>query len=172
MIDGVAYIALGSNMANPFGQVCEAIEEISQLKQSRLLASSKIYKSAPMETVDDIQQDDYTNAVILIETQLDPFVLLTELKTIEKKHKRLKKGPRWGPRTLDLDILLYGDRMISTADLTLPHPGIAERNFVLVPLMDIDPNLMIPGVGVVSDLIKKCKNLPLEQIERISNTVV
>ncbi|NOX42261.1 MAG: 2-amino-4-hydroxy-6-hydroxymethyldihydropteridine diphosphokinase [Gammaproteobacteria bacterium] len=162
-----AYLGLGSNMANPLRQVCLAIDEIAHIQHSSLLACSNIYKSSPMETIDNIQQDDYINAVILIKTQLDPNTLLNELNNIEKKHNRVRSEQHWGPRTLDLDILLFGDQVIESEELTIPHPGISERDFVLIPLADIDPALSIPNLGKLSNLVKKCKSHQLEKIKHL-----
>ncbi len=155
-------------MKNPLKQVCSAINELALLQQSNLLARSKIYRSLPMDTGDHIQQDDYINAVILVETQLSPSSLLGALKEIEKKHDRVIGKQRWGPRTLDLDLLLYEDQIINTDDLIIPHPGIGERDFVLVPLADIAPDISIPGLGYLSDLIKKCKSHQLVEIAPIA----
>jgi len=151
-------------MDNPLQQVCSAINEIAQLQKSHLLVRSKIYKSEPMATDDHMQQDDYINAVILLETELNPLDLLCELQKIEKKHKRVTSGQHWGPRSLDLDILLYEDQLINFDDLIIPHPGIAERDFVLVPLADIDPHMSIPNLGYVANLLKKCKSHQLVEI--------
>jgi len=111
-----------------------------------------LFQSPPMGPQD---QPDYLNAVALLETELGPERLLDGLQAIEDQHGRLRSR-HWGERTLDLDILLYGDRQINTARLTVPHIGLAEREFVLYPLEKIQPELVVPGKGKLTDLIKAC----------------
>lgn len=101
-------------------------------------------------------QPDYINAVMAIETQLPPLELLDGLQAIEAAHGRVRQGERWGPRTLDLDLLVYGDREIQSERLTVPHPGISLRRFVLLPLHDIEPHLEIPGLGSLESLLAAC----------------
>ena len=159
------YVALGSNLGNPSKQILQAIQEIKKLPESTLLACSKFYKSAPMETTDNTAQADYVNAVVLIETQLDAHILLHALQKIECDHGRVRGAQRWGPRTLDLDILLYGDQILNTDELTIPHIGISERDFVLIPLSDINSVLYIPEKGHLPDLLARCKSHQLEILE-------
>jgi 2-amino-4-hydroxy-6-hydroxymethyldihydropteridine diphosphokinase len=146
----VAFIGLGSNLGDPIAQLRRACSALYQLPRSRWLASSPYYRSAPMGPV---PQPEYVNAVAMIETELDPESLLDNLLHIERSQGRVRNGVRWGPRTLDLDLLIYGDRVINTSRLSVPHPGIAERNFVLLPLSDLAPELIVPGLGGVADLI-------------------
>ena len=159
------YVALGSNLEDPLNQILRAIQEIKKLSSSTLLACSKLYKSAPMETTDNTAQADYVNAVVLVETRLDALVLLHELQKIECDHGRVRGEQRWGPRTLDLDILVYGDQILNTDELTIPHTGISDRDFVLIPLSDINPDLYIPGKGHLSALLAQCKSHQLEILE-------
>lgn len=148
----IAYIGLGSNLSDPGRQVRSALGTLSEHHAIQLLRHSALYLSPPMGPAD---QPDYVNAVAALETRLAPHRLLDLLQAIEQQQGRVR-GERWGPRTLDLDILLYGDRLISDARLTLPHPGIAERAFVLYPLQEIAPDLEIPGLGTLSGLLQHC----------------
>ncbi len=156
----VAWIGLGSNLEDPCRQVNSAFAELGQLPQSRLRACSGLYRSAPMGPQD---QPDYINAVAALETDLSAELLLTALQSIEQAHRRVR-GEHWGPRTLDLDILLYGDEVIDTPQLTVPHPGIGERNFVLAPLAELAPALSIPGLGVVRVLCDAADQAGLERV--------
>lgn len=148
----LAYIGLGSNLNDPVAQINRALDDLTALEKTQLLKSSGLFKSRPMGPQD---QPDYVNAVALIETELDEELLLDRLQQIENAHGRVRNR-RWGERTLDLDILLYGDLQISTGRLTIPHPGLAEREFVLYPLEKINPELVIPGLGALTDLIAAC----------------
>ena len=142
-----AYIALGSNLGNPVKQVTTAVAEIAALATCRLVAQSHWYRTAPLGPG---QQPDYTNGVVAVDTSLDPLALLHELQAIEQAHGR-QRGERWGPRTLDLDLLLFGQETIATLSLVVPHPRLRERNFVLYPLADIAPGLVMPnGISITS----------------------
>jgi 2-amino-4-hydroxy-6-hydroxymethyldihydropteridine diphosphokinase len=143
-----AYVALGSNQGDPRAQVERAFADLAALPGSRLVARSRLYVTPPFGPV---EQDDFINGVAGLLTQLEPLALLTELRRIEAEHGRVR-SLRWGPRTLDLDLLLHGEVRSTDPQLTLPHPGIAERAFVLYPLADIAPELQVPGVGRVADL--------------------
>jgi 2-amino-4-hydroxy-6-hydroxymethyldihydropteridine diphosphokinase len=143
-----AYIALGSNLRDPAAQVKAGFEALAMLPDSRLAAVSSLYLTAPVGHLD---QPDFVNAVALIETALAPRALLDELLAIERHFGRVRDIPN-GPRTLDLDILLYGDDVHDDEALTLPHPRMHERAFVLVPLAEIAPDGVIPGRGGVSAL--------------------
>lgn len=145
-----AYIGLGSNLLSPLRQVRRAIAELAQLPASRLVACSRLYRSRPMGPAD---QPDYINAVAAIETRLEPLELLDGLQAIELAHQRVRGAQRWGPRTLDLDLLLFGEERIHNERLTVPHIGIAERSFVLRPLLDIDASLQLPGGDFVQQLL-------------------
>ena len=147
-----AFIGLGSNLKNPVDQVTGAIAELNTLPETALHGYSSLYQSSPMGGMD---QPDYVNAVARIDTRLEPHTLLEELQSIETAHGRVREE-RWGARTLDLDLLLYGSIKIDTPDLIVPHPGVGEREFVLYPLYEIAPDLEIPGLGAISELVSNC----------------
>jgi 2-amino-4-hydroxy-6-hydroxymethyldihydropteridine diphosphokinase len=149
----LCYIALGSNQQQPASQLRRAIAALQGTPGCRPGAISPCYRSA---AVGPGEQPDYLNAVLELYTQLSPEALLDTLQTIENTQGRVRTE-RWGPRTLDLDILLYGDLIISTARLEIPHPRMAERNFVLYPLLDIaGPNLMLPDGRELGTLVSAC----------------
>jgi len=141
-------------LENPIQQVSTAIKEIVQLPCTKDLRSSSLYCSPPMGPPD---QPDYINAVVELHTTLSAEELLQQLLAIEQRHGRVRDGLRWTARTLDLDILLYGQEVIDTSELIVPHPGIAQRNFVLYPLHEIAPRLIIPCLGSVVQLIAGCE---------------
>jgi 2-amino-4-hydroxy-6-hydroxymethyldihydropteridine diphosphokinase len=157
-----AYIGLGSNLENPVEQIKSAHAAIAQADGVVELAFSGLYQSIPMGPKD---QPDYINAVMSIKTRLAADELLRCLQAIENKQGRIRKDERWSARTLDLDLLIYGDQQIQTADLTVPHPGLAERAFVLYPLYELTATLLVPGLGSISDLIAKC---PFEGLKRLN----
>lgn len=162
----IAYIGLGSNLADPELQIRTAMEELDNLPQSRCLKQSSLYRSAPLVAPGDSANDqpDYINAVVALETSLEPAALLAELQRLEMLHQRVREQ-RWGPRTLDLDLLLYGEHRINTPELTVPHPGLYERNFVLYPLAEIaPPDLPVPGQGPLQAVLARCKPGELEKI--------
>ncbi len=144
-----AYIGIGSNLDDPERQVRIAFEMLNDLPGCRVARQSSLYRSAPFGPVD---QPDFVNAVAELETAVPPDILLACLKETERVQGRTASGERWGPRVLDLDLLVYGDQTIDQPDLQVPHPGIRERNFVLLPLREIAPHLVIPGLGQVIDL--------------------
>jgi len=156
-----AYIGLGSNLASPVTQINSARNAISAAAGIKEQAFSSLFHSSPMGPQD---QPDYVNAVMAVETDLSPTDLLHCLQRIEQAQGRVRKGQRWGARTLDLDILIYGDQLIELPELTVPHSGIAERSFVLYPLYEIAPQLIIPGKGNIADLIANC---PLAGLKRL-----
>ena len=135
-----AYIGIGSNLNNPVQQVSIAIHEIKQLSKTRLLAASRFYQTKPLGPK---PQPDFINAVVAVQTGLSARQLLDELLQIEQAHHRVRQE-RWGPRSLDLDILLYGQEIIQQPGLTIPHPGMIDRDFVLQPLLEIAPELVLP----------------------------
>lgn len=147
-----AWIGLGSNLAgklaSPQAHILQAFEELAALPSSKLLARSSLYCSPPMGPPD---QPDFINAVARLRTELLPDALLDALQGIETAHNRVRER-RWGARTLDLDILLYGSGQIHSSRLSIPHPGIGERAFVLYPLREIAPGLQVPGLGSVDEL--------------------
>ena len=157
-----AYLGLGSNLADPLQQVARALDELLAIPQSQCVARSRLYRSAPIGPHD---QPDYINAVAALDTQLDARTLLHHLQHIEQLHGRVRDGERWGPRTLDLDLLLYGDEISSDDELTLPHPRAHERAFVLAPLYAIAPHSMIPGKGKVFDLLERCRAQFIEVVD-------
>lgn len=155
----VAYIGLGSNQDHPVRQLRTAIKALASFPSTRLLVASPLYKSAPLGPAD---QPDYINAVAALETGLAPSALLAALQVLETRHGRVRGALRWGPRSLDLDLLLYGDAVINTPDLQVPHPGLPERVFVLYPLADIAPDLDVPGHGPVKQLLAHCAQARIE----------
>jgi 2-amino-4-hydroxy-6-hydroxymethyldihydropteridine diphosphokinase len=145
-----AAVALGSNLEDPESQVARGFEEIAALPDTRLIGRSRLYRTAPVGYVD---QPDFVNACALVETELAPRVLLGHLLELEKRHGRVREIPN-GPRTLDLDIVLYGDRVIDEPGLKVPHPRAHERAFVLTPLVDVWPEARIPGQGAARELLR------------------
>lgn len=144
-----AYIGLGSNLEEPGTQVRRACAALQALPCTRLVRVSPLYRSKPLGPV---PQPDFINAVAGILTQLDPRALLGELKALERALGRPEEHERWGPRVIDLDLLVYGRERREEPGLTLPHSGIVERNFVLYPLADLAPELDVPGLGRVAEL--------------------
>ena len=136
-------------MQSPKQQIKSAIKSISEIPEIQVLKVSSLYKSKP---VGPQGQNDYINAVIKIETDFMPLELLDCMQDIENQHGRIRKE-HWGPRILDLDILIFGKKIIQDKKLTIPHPEIEKRPFVLVPLAEIDSNCSIPGIGLISDLL-------------------
>lgn len=147
--DRPAYIGLGSNLEGPAGQITAAFELLDKLPETRLTGRSSLYQSAPFGPV---EQPDFVNAVASIMTSLAPTELLGHLQQIERQQGRIQVIEHWGPRVLDLDLLVYGDTEILSPELTVPHPGIGVRNFVLLPLRELAPDLLIPKLGRVSDI--------------------
>lgn len=144
-----AYIGVGSNVDNPSAQVLRAIAKLGELAATRLVRVSSLYGSRPFGP---IAQPDFVNAVAGVLTQLASRALLAELQELEMRLGRPLHHEKWGPRVIDLDLLVYGRERCSAPDLVLPHPGIGERNFVLRPLGDVAPDLNVPGIGRVADL--------------------
>jgi len=159
-----AYIGLGSNLQQPVLQVRKALTALAELDDSQLLAHSRLYRSAPLG---GLQQPDYINAVAVIETSLSAMELLQALHAIERNQGRLRDGTRWAARSLDLDLLMYGEHSIREAGLTVPHPGLQERNFVLYPLQEIAPGLQVPGLGELSALLAQCPATGLEPVDAV-----
>jgi 2-amino-4-hydroxy-6-hydroxymethyldihydropteridine diphosphokinase len=155
-----AFIALGSNLDNPARQLQRAVSALTRLPASALLRVSSVYRSAAMGPG---QQPDYLNAVALLNTALTPEAVLDGLLAIEQAQGR-ERGERWGPRTLDLDLLLYGEREIRSARLTVPHPRMHERDFVLYPLREIsNTNLALPGGRDIDSLLEQLPKGGLEK---------
>ncbi len=156
-----AYVGIGSNLQSPAKQVESALELLATIPRTRLTRRSALYRSAPFG---GIEQPDFVNAAAALLTRLGAHELLDELQGIEARRGRQRGAVRWGPRLLDLDLLVYAAETIDDPDLVVPHPGIAERNFVLLPLKEIAPGLVIPGLGPVARLPV---NLDEPRIERI-----
>jgi len=146
-----AYIGIGSNLGDPLARVHAAYEAIAGITQTRLIARSRLYRTRPFGPV---EQGDFINGVAGVLTQLPARALFESLREIESAAGRVR-AERWGPRTLDLDLLVYADQRIDEDGLTVPHPGIAERGFVLAPLNDIAPTLQVPGAGRVEELLQR-----------------
>lgn len=144
-----AYIALGSNLDDPRAQVERGFAALETLPHSRLVLRSRLYASKPLGA---IPQPDFVNAAAGVLTQLSPRELLAALKRLETELGRTVPVERWGPRRIDFDLLAYGDVRVAESDITIPHPGVPERGFVLYPLAEIAPDLLIPSVGVVRAL--------------------
>ncbi|WP_375321204.1 2-amino-4-hydroxy-6-hydroxymethyldihydropteridine diphosphokinase [Aliivibrio logei] len=145
-------IAIGSNLGNPVEQAKVAIEALHHLPNSKVTVTSSLYSSSPMGPQD---QPDYINAVVELETNLEPLDLLDLTQKIELEQGRVRKDERWGPRTLDLDIILFGDQTIDNERLTVPHYGMKKREFVLYPLAEIYNDLTFPDGTTLSQLLKK-----------------
>jgi len=157
----ITYIGIGSNQQDPAKQAQQAIEALRNLPNSELLQCSSLYCSAPMGPQD---QPDYINAVAKIETQLSAIELLDALQSIEQNQGRVRKDNRWGPRTLDLDIILYDNKKIDSDRLTIPHYGMQDREFVLYPLAEISPKLTLPNGTHLSHLVALCDKNGLTKI--------
>lgn len=156
----LAYVALGSNLQDPRTQISRACEELAQVEQTQVVVRSRLYSSRAIGP----EQPDYLNAVVLLETQLEPLALLDHLQRIEDQHQR-KRVLRWGPRTLDLDLLLYGNQVINQERLQVPHPELRNRNFVLYPLADITPDLYLPDGTRLTELLELCSREGLTPID-------
>ena len=144
-----AYVGVGSNLNEPRAQVRSAVERLAQLPVTRVVLTSRLYASRPFGPV---EQPDFVNAVVGLLTRLEAPALFAHLRAMEAAMGRPEKRERWGPRVIDLDLLSYGIEQRQEASLTLPHPGIVERNFVLYPLAEIAPDLDLPGLGRVAEL--------------------
>ncbi|KJY83638.1 2-amino-4-hydroxy-6-hydroxymethyldihydropteridine pyrophosphokinase [Vibrio galatheae] len=145
------FIAVGSNLSDPVTQANAAIDALKQLPKSQFVRASSLYSSTPMGPQD---QPDYINAVVEITTELTPLELLDCTQAIELEQGRVRKEERWGPRTLDLDILLYGNEVMDSERLVIPHYGMKQREFVLYPLAEIAPSLTLPCGTRLEDLTK------------------
>ncbi len=161
-----ACIALGANIGEPLRQIEAGFAALAALPGTRLLARSSLYRSAPVGYAD---QPDFINAVAVIATGLAPHALLDALLEIERAHGRVREFPN-APRTLDLDIVLYGDVVLLEPGLTIPHARMLERAFVMVPLAEVAPDTVVPGHGRVSDLAKRVGADSVTQLQRITGT--
>jgi 2-amino-4-hydroxy-6-hydroxymethyldihydropteridine diphosphokinase len=156
----VAFVGLGSNLDDPVAQVSRALDVLDKLPQTRVVRHSSLYRSAP---VGYLQQPDFINAVAQLETELTPRVLLDALLALEQDCGRTREFCN-APRTLDLDVLLYDDLQHHEHGLTIPHPQMHLRAFVLQPLLEIAPDCVIPGVGAAADAARQCAGQILERI--------
>lgn len=155
------YIGLGSNLATPLEQLRSALAALAALPQSRLAAQSSFYASDPLGPAD---QPRYVNAAAALDTELSPLALLDALQRIELEQGRTRKAERWGPRTLDLDILLFGERQLNEPRLTVPHYHMHARAFVLYPLAEIAPELRLPDGRALDELLAACPFVGLERL--------
>ncbi|GGD59250.1 2-amino-4-hydroxy-6-hydroxymethyldihydropteridine diphosphokinase [Lacimicrobium alkaliphilum] len=149
----VAYVGLGSNLADPRQQLLAALRALHQSEEIRLLGCSSFYQSVPMGPQD---QPDFINAVAQLDTVLPAHDLLDLMQSIEQQQGRQRKAERWGARTLDLDLLLFGSQQIDTTRLRVPHYGLAEREFVLYPLSELSPDLVLPDGTTLNALLRQC----------------
>lgn len=156
----MAYVGLGANLGDPRRQLEQALRELDELPDTRLRTRSSLYRSAP---VGHAGQPDFVNAVAELETCLPATALLAELRAIEARHGRTRSFAN-APRTLDLDLLLFGEERIAVPGLTVPHPRMHERAFVLMPLVEIAPEAVIPGRGRASDLLERCASQAVQRI--------
>lgn len=159
-----AFIGLGSNLDNPGERVSHALRMLARIPGIHVLASSSLYRSAPLGY---LEQPDFINAVAQLETTLSPIALLDALLGLEREFGRTREF-RNSPRTLDLDVLLYDDLRYCEHNLTIPHPQMHLRAFVLCPLLEIAPGCIIPGVGTVAEALLGCQQ---QQLERIADVV-
>lgn len=155
----LAYVGVGSNLDGPQRQVAQALGELDGIPGTRVVKRSSLYRSAP---VGYAAQPEFVNAVAALDTTLDAEALLGELQAIEARHGRSRSFPN-APRSLDLDLLLYGEAEQRTARLTLPHPRMHERAFVLKPLVELEPGIAIPGRGRALDLLAACAGQRVEK---------
>jgi 2-amino-4-hydroxy-6-hydroxymethyldihydropteridine diphosphokinase len=158
-----AYVGLGSNLDDPMRQVTSALQELDRLPETRCVRHSSLYRTRPLGPQD---QPDYINAVVHLQTALDPEPLLDALQELEHRHRRLREGPRWGPRTLDLDLLLYDGRQFASDRLVVPHPEMTRRAFVLLPLAEIAPeSLEIPGRGDLAHWLERISDDGVQRLQ-------
>ena len=157
------FIGLGSNLGDSVTIVEEAMQAIGHIRNCHLRARSSLYRSAPLG---DIEQDDFINAVVRVDTRLEPVDLMLELQAIEHAYYRNRETEqRWGPRTLDLDIILFGNRVCADSHLVIPHPEFAQRRFVLEPMLEIDGDRFIAGFGSLSWLIEQAPTLAMQRLD-------
>lgn len=159
-----AFIALGSNLDDPLAQIDAALKALSRLPDTKLLRSSPLYRN---KAVGPGNQPEFINAVAELATTLDPYALLDAVQDIEAAQGRVREAKRWETRVIDLDILLYGERQVQDDRLTLPHPELYRRRFVLQPLNDIAPDLEIPGRGPLQELLRRA---PVHEMTRVAST--
>ncbi|HEY9119367.1 MAG TPA: 2-amino-4-hydroxy-6-hydroxymethyldihydropteridine diphosphokinase [Marinobacter sp.] len=159
-----AFVGLGSNMADPAIQLAGAVARLATLPNTELLAQSAFYSSKP---VGPQNQPDFVNGAVWLRTELTPLELLDQLQAIEQAHGR-ERVQHWGPRTLDLDLLLYGNEAIASERLTVPHAELANRDFVLQPLLDLDPERVLPDGRSLAHLRQQCPDNNLQKLKPVS----
>lgn len=155
-----AFIGLGSNLQEPTAQLAGAVVRLAALPETELVAQSPFYRSKPVGPQD---QPDFVNGAVWLRTSLSPIALLDHLQAIEQAHSR-QRLQRWGPRTLDLDLLIYGHQTIDHPRLTVPHPELEQRDFVLQPLRDMNPELTLPDGARIADLLVRCPDNRLRRL--------
>ena len=155
-----AFIGLGSNLEAPAAQLARAVSELAALPDTSLVAQSAFYASRPVGPQD---QPDFVNGAVWLKTSLEPHQLLDQLLSIEQAHGRERRR-RWGPRTLDLDLLLFGDRALDDERLTVPHRELPNRDFALQPLLDLNPGLTLPDGTPVATLRRQCPDNRLRKL--------
>ena len=155
-----AWLGLGSNLQHPVTQLREALKQLNTLDSVEVMKTSSFYRTAPWG---DKFQDDFINAVVQIETSLDAVSLLGEVQLLEDAMGRRRGGRRWGPRIIDIDLLLYGDQQYQSDKLVVPHPHMHKRAFVLMPLAELDDTLEIPGLGAIGQYLEQldCSGISL-----------
>ena len=156
-----AYVALGANLGEPVAHLRAAVADLAALPGTRVVARSSLYRSAPVGLID---QPDFINAVVAVDTPLEALALLRALLAIEARHGRVRSVPN-APRTLDLDLLLYGEAVVTDVELTLPHPRMHERAFVLLPLLEIAPEVALPGLGAARGFLPGVAGQAIERSE-------
>ncbi len=154
----ISYLSLGSNLGDRLAHLTNAVNNLNSQPKIKVLKVSSVYQTQP---VGGPEQDDFLNAVVKIETQLSPKELLDVAQSLENNAQRVREV-RWGPRTLDIDVLSFGDLVSQDENLTLPHPRISQRAFVLIPWNEIDPQTQIPGLGKVSELVNQISSVGVQ----------
>ncbi|MBA3580829.1 MAG: 2-amino-4-hydroxy-6-hydroxymethyldihydropteridine diphosphokinase [Gammaproteobacteria bacterium] len=165
-----AYIGLGANLGDPIAQLQSALRVLACMEHSELVAVSPFYRSPPMAIDGEIpDQPEYINAVAHLRTKVSAQRLLAALLYIEQTHGRVRDGHKWDARTLDLDLLLFGDAIINEPGLQVPHPGLVARAFVLYPLYDLQQNILLPGINNnLAQLLQHCPLAGLQKINEIA----
>ena len=158
-----AYVGLGSNLDQPAQQVRRALEALSSLTRTRLIAQSALYGSKPWGMT---EQPDFVNAVAGLLTQLPAEQFFKALQTLETQLGRTPSRVLYGPRRIDLDLLVFGQQQIDSTELKVPHPGIVQRNFVLYPLLEVAPDLLIPGSMRVAELASRAPSAGLWRLDK------
>ena len=158
----IVYIGVGSNLGDPVAHVSQAISELSQLEKNSLVCASKLYCTKPIGIE---EQPDFINSVVKLDLTLSARALLLQLQALENAHGRMRTNVQFGPRTLDLDLLLYGDEVINSSHLTVPHPRMFTRAFVLVPLAEIEPELFFPNGLSVQQCLQNIEETQCQILE-------